>query len=738
MNAPLKLRMPTSVEPGAARWDLNEIIATFRRRSRVFYAVATVIFVTVLLITLQTTPRYTAIAKVEIDTRKHEVANIEEVVSGLPAESSAVDTEVEVLKSRSLAERVVTALNLDGDPEFNAKLRPRNPIMSALSIFGVGDGPDLRPADEARLTKNHEAVVDAVLKRLSVNRLGLTYVIDIGFQSQSPEKATTIANAFADKYLSEQLQAKYDATQQATQWLNERIAELEPQVATAEAAVQRYKAEHGLLASVGSTLTEQEISNLNDQLAQARADMAEKDARARTAQSAAQSGSNGGNLSGPLNSQTMMQLRTQQAAASAKVADLETKYGPRHPEVQRAQRELADISAQINQELSRQVSNLQSEDQVARQRVASLEGSLAGAKGALIGNNAASVELADLQRKAAAASTLYDNLLNRAKQTSTDLGNQQSDARVVSRAKIPLKPSYPDIKLNLALGLLLGLSGGLGALFLMEGLDSGLTTAADIERHFNLPQLGAVPLLGSTTDEKGPRLSPSEQIIEKPLSAFSEAFRNLRASILFSKVDSPVQVVVVTSAMPGEGKTTTTFCLGKSMAMSGAKVVVVDCDLRRRNINRLLGVEPESGLTEVLQGLAHLDDVLIEDKASGAWFLPLAKSPYNPRDLFGSQAMDRLLEELRRRFDIVLLDTAPVIPVSDTRLLAPKADVVVFLVQWRKTPRKAIEAAFAMLRSVGAEVAGIALTLVDVREQAKYGYGDPGYYYRSYKKYYAS
>jgi len=195
---------------------------------------------------------------------------------------------------------------------------------------------------------------------------------------------------------------------------------------------------------------------------------------------------------------------------------------------------------------------------------------------------------------------------------------------------------------------------------------------------------------------------------------------------------------VVTSAMPGEGKTTTTFCLGKSMAMSGAKVVVVDCDLRRRNISRLLGVEPESGLTEVLQGLAHLDDVLIEDKASGAWFLPLAKSPYNPRDLFGSQAMDRLLEELRRRFDIVLLDTAPVIPVSDTRLLAPKADVVVFLVQWRKTPRKAIEAAFAMLRSVGAEVAGIALTLVDVREQAKYGYGDPGYYYRSYKKYYAS
>jgi exopolysaccharide transport family protein len=729
--------MPSSAEARPPHWDLNELIATFRRRSRVFGAVAAVIFVAVLLVTLQTTPRYTATANVEIDTRKHEVANIQEVVSGLPAESSAVDTEVEILKSRSLAERVVSAFNLDRDPEFNVKLRAGNPLTAALDALGIGDRAQGQ-TDDAQRAKAHEAVVDAVLKRLYVNRLGLTYVIDVGFQSQSPEKAAIIANGFADKYLSEQLQAKYDATQQATQWLNDRIAELQPEVAAAEGAVQRYKAEHGLLASVGSTLTEQEISSLNDQLAQARADMAEKDARARTAQSQGQAGSNGGNLSGPLSSQTMMQLRSQQATASSKVADLETKYGPRHPEVQRAERELADISAQINQELERQVSNLQAEDQVAHQRVASLEGSLSGAKGALIGNNAASVELDDLQRKAAAASTLYDNLLNRAKQTSTDLGNQQSDARVVSRAKIPLKPSYPDLKLNLALGLLLGLASGLGALFLMEALDSGVTTAADIERHFNLPQLGAVPLLSSTLDEKGPRLSPGDQIVEKPLSAFSEAFRNLRASILFSKVDSPVKVVVVTSAMPGEGKTTTTFCLGKSMAMSGAKVVVVDCDLRRRNINRLLGVEPQAGLIEVLQGLANLDDVLLEDEASGAWFLPLAKSPYNPKDLFGSQAMDTLIEELRRRFDVVLLDTAPVIPVSDTRLLAPKGDVVVFLVQWRKTPRKAIEAAFALLRSVGADVRGIALTLVDVRQQAKYGYGDAGYYYRSYKKYYTS
>jgi succinoglycan biosynthesis transport protein ExoP len=738
MNAPtLKLTAPTRMEFFQPGRDANQLMATFRRRARVFAAVAALIFAAVVLITFLITPRYTATAKVEIDTRKHDVANIEEVVSGLPADSSVVDTEVEVLKSRSLAERVVTALHLDNDPEFNAKLAPANPITAALAAVGLGPEA-LTPGDAAsQAAKTHEGVVDAVLKRLVIQRVGLTYVIDVGFASRSPEKAALIANTFADKYLSEQLETKYEATQQATQWLNERLAELQPQVEASEAAVQRYKAEHGLLASVGSSLTEQEISNLNEQLAQARADMAEKDARAATAKSEAQAGSNGGNLSGPLNSQTMMQLRTQQAAASAKVADLETKYGPKHPEVQRAQRELADISAQINEELSRQVSNLQAEDQVAHQRVASLEASLNGAKGTLIGNNAASVELDDLQRKADASSTLYDSLLNRAKQTSADLGSQQSDARVVSHAKVPIKPSYPDKGLNLTLGLALGIFGGLSAAFVLEALDSGVTTSTDVERYFNLPHVGSVPLLGSTLDDKGPLMSPGDHVEKKPLSAFSESFRNLRASIMFSRVDAPVRVVALTSALPGEGKTTTSFCLGKSMAMSGARVVVVDCDLRRRNLSRLLDDTPGQGLVELLQGSAKLEEVLVEDVATGTWFIPLAEHSYTPKDLFGSQAMDRLLEDLQRRFEFVILDTAPVIPVSDTRVLAQKTDAVVLLVQWRKTPRKAIESALGLLRSVGVDVTGVALTLVDMREQAKFGYGDAGYYYRSYRRYYA-
>ena len=741
-------------EPVAREDDeLNRLIAILRRRARLLVSVVILVLAGVLIVTSQTPRRYTADATVMIDSRKRDVSDIQQVMADLPANSDAVDTEVEILKSRTLAGRVVDALHLDQDPEFNGALRPPSAFSQALSaaanfIKGVFSGRPSKPsgADQLALTDvqrsiARDAVVDQVLGDLTVKRSGTTFVIDIGFTSRDPAKAAQIANAFADKYLLEQLEAKLDATQQATLWLNQRLAELQPQVESAQAAVEQYKAQHGLLASVGSSLTEQEISNLNTELDQAKADMAEKDARVRSAQTDAGSGSNGENLTGSLSSATMMQLRGQQATASSKVADLQTKYGPKHPEVQRAERELADINAAIAQEVSRNVANLQSESDVAHQRVASLEGSLSGAKGTLVGNNAASVELADLQRRADASSTLYDSLLGRAKEISVDQGNEQSDARVVSHAKIPLGPSSPNQQLNLTLGLVFGLALGGAAVFLMEALDSGLTTSEDVERYFGLPHLGAIPLMQSTmrgkTRAKIRSALPHDHLVEAPLSAFAESFRNLRASILFSKVDAPVRVIAITSALPGEGKTTTAVCLARSMALSGSKVVVVDCDLRRRSISKALEETREHGLIELLQGVATLDDVLIPDGLSEAQFLPLAESAYTPKDLFGSAAMDRLLEDLRHRFDYVLLDTAPVIPVSDTRVLAPKADVVVFLAQWRRTPRKAIRAAMDLLTSVGADVAGIALTLVDVRGQARYGYGDAGYYYEHYRRYYS-
>jgi capsular exopolysaccharide synthesis family protein len=720
--------------------DLRRLWALFRRHLRLFAAIVAVVFVAAIVLTLRATPLYTATANVMLDLRKEQVVDTQAVLSGLPADAAVVDTEVEVLKSRQLAERVVEYLKLEQDPEFNGALQKPSGLGAVIAgvkglLSGASpDGARARLSDVER-QKAHERVVDAVISRLNVKRAGLTYVINVGFTSENPSKAARIANTFADRYLLEQLEAKFDATQQANRWLNERLGQLRVQVQQAEAAVEQYKIANNLMSSSQGTLTEQEISSYNQQVAQARAAQAEADARLRTARAQLASGSNGEDVGEALGSQVIQQLRAQRATVSGRVADLEGRYGPRHPEMLKARRELTDIDAQIQAETRRIISNLEAQAQVARQRTGVLAGTLNSAQGALASNNRASVRLRELERNAEAVRTLYESFLGRFKETSTQEGIEQSDARVVSRAKIPTKQSSPKVLLNIALGLVLALGAGLAGVVLSEMLNQGLMTAEDVERRLDMPHLGSVPHLASVTDEKG--IIPVDFVVDKPLSSFTEAFRALRTSILYARLGEQAQIVVVTSALPDEGKTTTAVALGRSAAQAGDRVCIVDCDLRRRNVNRVLAVEPTRGLLDVLSGQAKLEDVLLLDQRSGAYVLPLAKSTFTPKDVFGSAAMDRLLQLLRERFDLVIMDTAPTLAVSDTRILAGKVDAVLFLTRWRKTPQKAVEAALKTLTTAGAHVAGVALTQVDMKEQARYGYGDPGYYYAEYKKYYS-
>jgi succinoglycan biosynthesis transport protein ExoP len=739
---------PIEGEPPSARYsasalftppDLRRLASRFRKRLRLFSAVALAVFVGVVLFTFGATPKYTATAEVMLDTRKEQVVSAEAVLSGMAVDSPAVDTEVEVIKSRQLAERVVKALKLDQDPEFNTTLEKPHGLKAVThavaAMFGAG-----RPA-EAGLTaveaqKAHEQIVDHVIKNLKVSRAGLTYVIDVGYESEDSAKAAQIANKFADLYLLEQLEAKFDATRQATEWLNGRLQELRGQVQQDDAAVQQYKIANNLLSASGTNLTEQEISNYNTSLSEARAQAAEDVARLNTARAQMSHGSTGEDVGEALTSPVIQELRKQRAEISARVADLQGRYGERHPDMLKAKRQLSDIDAQIQQEIGRIISNLQAKAQVSQQRTASISGSLGGARGTLVANSRALVRLNELQRNADASRTLYESYLNRFKETSTQQGIEQSDSRVVSKAKIPTEQSSPKVQLNIAVGLVLALIAAMASILIAEGLDAGMTTAEDVEKRLDAAFLGSIPLLSSTTDS--PTASPLDYVVERPLSAFSEAFRNLRTSILYSRLGDAVKVVAITSALPGEGKTTTSICLGRVAAQQGARVVIVDCDLRRQTVNRLLENQPVFGLLEVLSGDATLDQALTLDPTSGAYVLPLTKGGFTPKDVFGSPAMDRLLEMLRERFDFVILDTAPVLPVADTRILAPKADVLVFLARWRKTPQDAIEAAFRNLSGTGTYIAGVALTQVDLKQQSKYGYGDGGYYYTEYKKYYAS
>ncbi len=432
-------------------FDTRALLDIVRDRSKLFLALVLAVLIATLVVTLRTPPLYMATATVLIDTRSQRLLDSQAVLSGLPADAATVDTEVELLRSRQLADRVVRALRLDEDAEFDAT------------------GRELSPGEVASL-RRHEAVVDAVQRRLEISRVGLTYVMNIGFNSSDPEKAARIANAFAETYLRDQQEAKLDATQQANGWLGERLDALRAEVIEGETAVEQYRSANGLMSASGATLTEQEISGYNTQLATVRAQQAEDEARLSTARAQLADGSTGDDVGEALQSTVVQQLRTRRAEVSGRVADLTSRYGPRHPDRQRAEGELADVDAQIQAEIVRIVSNLEARVQVARQRTASMQASLGGARRTLALNNSAGVRLNELERNAEASRTLYQALLDRYKQTTSQAGLATSDARIVSRATVPVDPTSPDIGVNLMLGLILALGAGAAGVALAEYL----------------------------------------------------------------------------------------------------------------------------------------------------------------------------------------------------------------------------------------------------------------------------
>jgi len=730
---------------GFLELDLMSLYRTLRKRLGLIVSVMLGLTALVMVVVLQQTPLYTAEAQVLLDRQQMQVTDMEAVMSGLPADSATVDSEVEILRSRALAARVVDRLNLMQDPEFNGNLRepsilrwldPRVWIGEALKLVEA-ERPVLNDEILARAELN--SVIDGLLGHLTVSRQRLTYVINISFVSESPDKAARIANAVADTYILDQLEAKFDATRQANEWLSRRLGELREQVRDSERAVEIYRAEQGLESSAGVTVSEQQLSELNAQLILGRTALAEARAKYDRARQIRSSGGTIESMADVVQSGTISQLRQKQAELARELANLASRYGARHPEVVNAEAQRRDIERQIGAEISRIIGSLQNNVAVAETRVASLEKSLREIRGESGESGQAMVQLRELEREAAANRAVYESFLNRFKETSQQQDLQVPDSRVISQATAPITPSHPRKALSLALALVLSAMLGVGLAFLLEHLDNGIETGRDVEQILGLPHLVSLP---ATPAEKGPDrkvMSPQDYLLAKPLSAYSEALRSLRSALQLSNVDNPPKVILFTSALPSEGKTTSSCGFARAAAAAGLKVIIVDCDLRHPSVHKAFGIgRPETGLVEMLAERLELSQVLIKDSKSDLDILPISTGTANPPDLLGSEQMRLLLERLRGDYDLVVLDSAPVLPVSDSRVLSRLADETVFIVRWSETPRDAAQAAIRELRLYNAAIAGAVLAVVDTAQQAKYGYGDGGYYYSRYSRYYVN
>jgi capsular exopolysaccharide synthesis family protein len=727
---PQQWRAGASGPEGGGMLDMQRWLAVFRRHERLFLIVAAVIFAAFLVKTLSEERIYTAHVEIAVDPRREQIVDAKPVVQDLARstqEANIVDTQVALLHSRRLAARVVRRLNLAKDPEFNRELSSAARLRARIANLTQRPGPR-----RGREVMNNDKVISALLDRVEIRRRGLTYVIGIDVSSNDPAKAAKIANAYANNFLSMDWDTKADATRRVNAWVSGRLEGLRQEVERRDTDVQNYKIANNLLSSSGVPLNEAEISNYNQQAATARAALAEDLARLRTSRAQLARGSSGDDLGEALGSEVVLELRKHRAAISTRYANLESRYGPRHPELLKAKEELADVDAQIQAEIRRIISNLEAKVEVSRQRLASVEGTLNSARGVLAGNIRATVGLNELQRNADAARTIYQTFLDRYKETTAMAGMVAPDARLVSWASIPANPSSPNLKMNLALGALVALMGGLSATMLAEMFHSGLSTAEDVEDKTGAPCLGSVPLLRSAARRTG---SPSAYLLSKPRSAFAEAFKVLQISLLQFGAGALPRVLAVTSSLPGEGKTVTSACFAGCLAQQGYKTILVDCDEQRASLSGRLGAG-RLGLIEVLQGRCTLEEAVVHDERTGTSFLPLIPSVDAPPDLLMSDVMTALLQRLRREYEIVILDAKPVLGFADTRVVARHADAVVLVAQWRKTPRKAIETSLKILDRSGASIAGVVLSQVDMKQQTKSGYGDPAYYSRRYNAYY--
>ena len=733
-------------EENATQISLSDYLQSLWLRRKLFASTIVFILLISILTIVQLVPRYTATTQLLVGINAAKVVDIEQVLSGSMSGDSAVIGEIEVIKSRDLARKVINTLSLDHYAEFNPALKvpgflsTLNPVnllpeglleSLALKKVDTGNEEDQKEAKDTQL-------INVFLSKLTVTQVKRSQVITIAYESENPKLAAKIANTIADKYILGQLQAKFDATKKATDWLNDQLDELKEKVKNSEHAVQDYRRQHNLTEiSKETSLSQQQLSEINSQLFIARAQRAEAEAKYQQVEAITRSGKDVDSVAEVLNSALINTLRGQESEVQRKYSEMLVEFGPRHPKMVQMHAELDDIKAKVLSEIKKISASLRNTMEVARVREGSLQSSLRQLEVKNSGNNQEEVQLRALEREATANKTLFETFLGRFKETTSTQGIEQADARVISAAEVPLGASYPKKNMMLAVCAFGAVFFASFLIIVLDQLNPGVRSPEQVQDLFNITTLGIIP----KTINMG-RLSIFDYLLQKPQSALSEAINTLRISLTLLNPDSEVKSILVTSSVPSEGKSTLASLIARHSAQSGQRVVLLEADLRKPTILKYFGFDKDTlGITDLLSNHElTVEEVLVTDEVTGLKILARGKMGYvNPIDLFASKRMKAIVDDLRDRYDLVIVDSAPVMAVPDARILQGLVDKTIFVINWDNTPKKVIKNALHLLAKDGhSNLAGIVIQKVDFQLYGRYGYGDSGYYYHygRYNHYY--
>ena len=719
---------------------------------------------------LQLTPIYKATSTLMIDTRSRSVVGPDAVVGGIGRETAAIESEVELIKSYDVAQRVVAKLKLDERQE--AKKTSTSILSTILNLVRPAgeQKPENAEADiQKPLVDAKDAKVRQVQAGVRVNRKGWTYVIDVSYSSPDPQLAMQISNAFADEYLVDQLESKYEATRRANAWLNDRLGELRTKVRESERAVALFKAKNNIVTTGNTTLSDQQIAKLNEQLILARAETAQARAKYEQVRTVRNRGGDITAFADALQSSGLGTLKAKSSEVRRELANLSARYGSRHPSVVSARAQLNDISRQIGSEARRIVTAVENAYRVAQSREDSIAASLGELKKKDGSKGQVEIALRELEREAAANKALFESFLSRFKETSQQETLNTTDSRIIQRASVPRVPSAPNKKLIAAMGCFIGFAIGVAIAFLLEQLDSGYRTTKQLERRLGVPVLGTVPRADSEllpggvlgfvrkinpfrklrglfkragSDDKrmnkAGRVNMSRLVLDKPFSTFTEEIRSVRMGIRFADIDRPQKVVLVTSALPGEGKSTVASNLAQHAANSGERVLLIDLDLRHPVLTSLYAPEAKVGSVELLLGEVELKKVIVKDPRSGLHVIPSPRraSLTHTAEMLSSQRLKDLLSHLSDFYDLVIVDASPLLPVVDGRALIESVDSLALVVRWEKTAKEAVDAALKQSLGSQEKLVGVVLNDVVANKARYYDYYKSGYYNKKYPYYY--
>ena len=688
-----------------------------------FFLLAIVSIVSIATFRMQ--PVYQATARVEIDRENANAIHFADSDSyDMYADlEDYITTQSKILQSETLAMLTVKSMGLDNLTEFGGN--PAKPVKPTV------------PGSEASLHRPRS--LSAFLGKMTIKRVPNSRLLDITFESTDPSLAARVVNAHLNNFIEQNFRSRYEAATQASNWLAGQLNEMKIKVENAEDARLAYERQNQIWTiDEKSDISSQKLADINRQLTEAQADRINKEAVYQLAQAG-----NYDAIAAVRESAVIQDILKQQSTLSAQYTDAVNQYGPRYPKVMRLQAQIKDLDELVVREKTNIGNQMEAEYHGSRQRELLLKNALDEQKAETNQMAEKLVQYNILKREADTNKQLYDGMLQKLKEAGITAGLRSSNIRVVDPALIPGGPSRPNKTRNIMLSILVGLIGGIGLALLREYLDNTVKTPDDIETLARLPSLAVVPALSNSNGKrtgrfakllKAPVVTGKEGRAElishnMPQSQMSEAFRALRTSLLLSQADHPPQVILMTSALPREGKTTAAVNLAVTLAQLGDKTLLVDADLRKPGINRALSLVDgkHAGLSSYLAGVSSLDLITVPHPAiTNLAAIPTGPIPPNPADLLSSRRLTELIAELRTRYKFVVIDSPPIMAATDAVILSVLVDGVLLVVRSGETPKEAFTRTRDLLAGVKCRMLGVVLNAVDA--------SSPDYYY-SYRYY---